>query len=78
MKRTSTDEPTKTRTQSSIDYAFCPKHTSDGTGRHGGMTGLIAVDRHTVAFREHTKRVGNVTMRCPGSGEIYDRKGFDG
>lgn len=67
-----------TRAQKSIDYAFCPHHRHDGTGARGGMTGLIAVDSKTVAFRPHTKRVGKVTVPCPGSGQIHPREGLDG
>jgi hypothetical protein len=72
------DEAVKNRTQKSIDYAECPHHKHDGSGPRAGMTGLIAIDNKTVAFRPHSKKVGKVTIPCPGSGVIYERKGLDG
>lgn len=66
------------RAQKSIDWAVCPHHKSDGLGTKGGMTGLIALDNKTVAFRHHTKKVGRVTVTCPGSGQVYVREGLQG
>lgn len=67
------------RAQKSIDWAHCPHHRHDGAGAKGGMTGLIALDNKTLAFRDHSKKVGKVTVPCPGSGLIYTPpKGLNG
>jgi hypothetical protein len=63
----------KTTTQKSIDFAKCPHHVSDGTGRNEGLTGLVARDRDTLVFRDHTKRVGKTTVPCPGSGLVWEK-----
>jgi len=57
-----------TSTQTSIKWALCPRHNPDPLRR---LTGLIAIDNKTLAFRDHTKKVGKVTIPCPGSGEIW-------
>lgn len=72
------EETVKNRNQESIDWAFCPRHRHDGLGAKGGMTGLVAIDNKTVAFRAHTKKVGKVTVPCPGSGQIHIREGLQG
>lgn len=58
------------RTEKSVGQALCPWHTDMGddktTGLIRGSTGLI--------FREHTKRIGRSTVRCPGSGRAPSEK----
>jgi len=62
-------EPVSQKSPKSIRFAKCPHHVSDGTGRNGGLTGLIALNRDQLVFREHTKRIGSVSVQCPGSGQ---------
>jgi len=58
----------KTTAQKSIKWAVCPSHVSNGKK----LTGLIAIDRDTLVFRDHTKKVGKHTMPCPGSGTTFE------
>lgn len=61
---------TDSRTEKSVAQALCPWHTDRGdeqtTGLIRGSTGLV--------FREHNKRVGRTTVRCPGSGRAPSEK----
>jgi hypothetical protein len=50
--------------QKSVGQAACPWHTDRGDDQ---TTGLIRASAGLV-FREHTKRIGKNTVRCPGSG----------
>jgi len=61
----------------SIAFARCPHHVADGTGRNGGLTGLIALNRDQLVFRDHNKRIGSVTILCPGSGQPAPNKPTD-
>lgn len=73
------EDVVKNRAQKSIDWAHCPHHRHDGVGAKGGMTGLVALDNKTLAYRDHTKKVGKVTVPCPGSGLVYTPpKGLNG
>lgn len=57
------------RSPKSVRFAKCPFHTADATSRNGGLTGLVLASRGVLIFRDHTKKVGRVTMPCPGSGK---------
>ncbi len=58
--------------QKSIAWATCPHHVSYDVGSKEGKTGLIALDSRTLAFRPHFKKVGKITVPCPGSGLVYE------
>lgn len=51
------------QTETSVEFGTCPSHVPSP----GKMTGLV-YSGNVLVFREHTKRVGKVTVRCPGSG----------
>lgn len=59
-----------TRTKS-VEFARCPKHTANPAGHQGGLTGLI-LTADGLVFRDHTKRIGNTTIPCPGSGTTHN------
>lgn len=58
------------RVEKSVAQASCPWHTDRGDDQ---STGLIRGSAGLV-FREHTKRIGKSTVRCPGSGRAPDEK----
>jgi len=59
------------RTDKSIAQATCPWHVSRGTDQ---TTGLVRASDGSLIFREHTKRIGKSTVRCPGSGQAPEMK----
>lgn len=52
------------RREKSVAQAICPWHVARG---EDDTTGLVRAGVGLV-FREHTRRVGRTTNRCPGSG----------
>jgi hypothetical protein len=60
--------PVKRKTAKTAGYAVCPSHRFERTARNDGKTSLVRDADGELVFREHTKRVGSMTLRCPGSG----------
>lgn len=58
------------RPTKSVDFAVCPAHELDVTQRNEGKTGLIRTADGHVVFRDHTKRLGSVSVPCSGSGTV--------
>jgi hypothetical protein len=59
------------RVVKSYAQAICPWHTDRGDDQ---TTGLIRAGNGGLVFREHTKRIGKTTVRCPGSGQSPEMK----
>lgn len=60
-------DPSKQKTVPSIRRAKCPQHKGKGDD---DLTGVVINALGTEVFREHTKRVGSHSLRCPGSGTL--------
>ena len=61
-------EPSKHRSPvPSVRRARCPKHKGKGDD---DLTGVVLSADGSEVFRDHTKRVGNHTIRCSGSGMV--------
>lgn len=55
----------KTRTPRSVKWAKCPRCNATK------LTGLIHNGPTELVFRDHTKKIGNQTVPCPGSGQVW-------
>lgn len=69
---TSDRKPKRDKQPKSIAYATCPEHVGER------KTGLITgPELGTVIFRDHTRKVGKVSMHCAGSGRVWDGDQYD-
>ena len=65
--------PAKSRTAAgprSVAYAPCPEHPI------GSMVGLVLTGVDTYAFRDHSRRIGKVTVPCMAPAREYDGRRF--
>lgn len=61
---TSSGEESTQKRVRSVQWAPCPWHVD--TSKRG--TGMVYGPTGELVFREHSRRVGRRTLRCPGSG----------
>lgn len=70
-------EPVEVRKEPRSErWAKCPHHEPDKRAKRQ-LTGLYQVGPDEWVFREHTKRIGKLTLTCPGSGSKYEPQGPD-
>src|SRR5690349_17658830 len=63
----------KVKRPRSLAFAPCPECHAPGNR----LTGLIAKAQDVLMFRDHTRRVGRVSLPCSGSGVVWEGDRYD-